>query len=112
MQWQAQQRSYSQQFPNANHYIVLYENEYVGRCIIEDLSGHLHLIDLSILPDFQGKGIGTFMIELLQQKASKKDKPLMLQVFRKNSAMLLYERLGFRVVEENGLYVRMQWRKK
>lgn len=109
MQWQAQQSSYSQQFPKANHYIVLYENEYVGRCIIEDLPEYLHLIDLSILPSYQGKGVGNFIIESLQQKASEKVKPLTLQVFRENSAMLLYERLGFQVVEANGLYVRMLW---
>lgn len=111
MQWQTQQHSYRQQFPNANHYLILYENDYAGRCIIEDLPRHLHLIDLSILPGFQGKRIGTFIIELLQQKASKKEKPLMLQVFHENSAMLLYEKLGFRVVEDHGLYVRMQWQK-
>ncbi|MFJ7951946.1 GNAT family N-acetyltransferase [Lysinibacillus sp. NPDC096418] len=109
MQWRAQQLSYSQQFPNANHYIVLYENEYVGRCIIEDLLGHFRLVDLSIFSSFQGKGIGTFIIELLQQRACKYGKPVTLQVFHENSARLLYERLGFRVVEANGLYVRIQW---
>lgn len=109
MQWQAQKLYYSQKFPKSNHYIILYENEYAGRCVIVDLPEYLHLIDLSILPSYQGKGIGTFILELLQQKASKGGKPITLQVFHENSAMLLYGKLGFQVVEANGIYVKMQW---
>ena len=109
MQWQAQRLYYSQQFPKANHNIILYENEYVGRCVIVDLPEHLHLIDISVLPNYQGKGIGACILKLLQHKASKGGKPVTLQVFYGNSAMFLYERLGFQVVETNGLYVKMQW---
>lgn len=109
LQWQTQQFSYSQQFPGANHSIILYENECAGRCIIENTSEYVHLIDISLLPGYQGKGIGTFIIEKLQQQAIQENKAVILQVLHSNPARLLYERLGFQMVEANGLYNRMQW---
>lgn len=109
LQWRAQQASYKQKFPNANHYVVLYENVYVGRCITEELLEYHHLIDLSILPSYQGKGIGTFIIKQLQKKAKNKDKPVILHVFHTNPARHLYERIGFQRIEADELYVKMQW---
>ncbi|QGG49581.1 GNAT family N-acetyltransferase [Lysinibacillus pakistanensis] len=109
MQWCAQQTSYRKQFPDASHCIILSDNKYVGRLLTENLPEHHHLIDISILPSFQGKGVGTFLITQLQQKAKEENKSVILQVFQTNPARDLYERLGFQVMSADEIYLKMRW---
>jgi len=109
MQWCAQQTSYRQQFPDASHCIILSDDKYVGRLLTENLPEHHHLIDISILPSFQGKGVGTFLITQLQQKAKEENKLVILQVFQTNPARDLYERLGFQVMSADEIYLKMRW---
>ncbi|MGG2084073.1 GNAT family N-acetyltransferase [Lysinibacillus pakistanensis] len=109
MQWCAQQTSYRQQFPDASHCIILSDDKYVGRLLTENLPEHHHLIDISILPNFQGKGVGTFLITQLQQKAKEENKSVILQVFQTNPARDLYERLGFQVMSADEIYLKMRW---
>jgi len=109
MQWCAQQTSYRQQFPDASHCIILSDDKYVGRLLTENLPEHHHLIDISILPSFQGNGLGTYLITQLQQKAKEENKPVILQVFQTNPARDLYERLGFQVMSADEIYLKMRW---
>ncbi|AVK82231.1 N-acetyltransferase [Lysinibacillus sp. B2A1] len=109
MQWYAQQVSYKQQFPEASHCIILSDDKYAGRLLTENLPQHLHLIDISILPSFQGNGLGTYLITKLQQTAKEENKPVILQVFQTNPARNLYERLGFQIVSTDDMYLKMRW---
>jgi len=109
MQWRAQQASYNQQFPGASHSIIAVGEQYVGRLLADELSDYHHLIDISILPSYQGKGIGTFLITQLLQKAREGNKPVILQVFHTNPARNLYERLGFQVASSDEIYLKMRW---
>jgi len=109
MQWCAQQTSYRQRFPQANHCIITSNEQYIGRLLIEDLPEQLHIIDISILPSFQGNGVGTYLISDLQQKANEENKPVILQVLHTNPAKNLYERLGFQVVSTDEIYLKMRW---
>ncbi|MGE7843727.1 GNAT family N-acetyltransferase [Lysinibacillus sp. NPDC093712] len=109
MQWRAQHASYKQQFPDASNSIIVVDNQCVGRLLIKELQGYHHLIDISLLPIYQGKGIGTYVINELLQKASKGKKAVILRVFQTNPARNLYERLGFRVVSVDELYLKMRW---
>ncbi|KPN97726.1 GNAT family N-acetyltransferase [Lysinibacillus sp. ZYM-1] len=109
MQWRAQQASYNQQFPGASHSIIAVGEQYVGRLLADELSDYHHLIDISILPSYQGKGIGTFLIAQLLQKAREGNKPVILQVFHTNPARNLYERLGFQVASSDEIYLKMRW---
>ena len=46
----------------------------------------------------------------LQAEASAAGKPLRIHVERFNPALRLYERLGFRLVEDRGIYLFLEWR--
>ncbi len=57
------------------------------------------LDSLFVLPDFQGQGIGTQVIQHCQAHRDS----LFLYVFRKNSgAVKLYQRMGFQITREVG----------
>ncbi|QPQ33564.1 MULTISPECIES: GNAT family N-acetyltransferase [unclassified Lysinibacillus] len=110
MQWRAQQVSYNQQFPRANHWIIVEDAECVGRILTEELPEYHRLIDIAILPKYQGRGIGTYIIVQLQKKAKVQRKAVVLHVHKTNIARYLYERLGFQVIQEDEIYMKMLWK--
>ena len=60
--------------------------------------GVMELDDLYIFPEFQGRGIGTRVIE---KCCGETEKPVMLYVFVRNTgAWQLYQRLGFEIREK------------
>jgi ribosomal protein S18 acetylase RimI-like enzyme len=64
----------------------------------------LRLIDIAMLPEWQGKGIGTHLIrDLIGERL-----PVVLHVAIDNPARALYERLGFEVKAAEGIYLRME----
>src|SRR5690554_546450 len=95
MQWTAQCSSYAIQFPDAVHCMILQDQESVGRCYVDYTSAHLHLIDISVVPVCRNKGIGSTIIQNLQQEATHHHVPMHLNVTPGNPARRLYERLGF-----------------
>jgi ribosomal protein S18 acetylase RimI-like enzyme len=81
--------------------------------LIVNLSAeNLRLVDISLLPEFSGSGVGTKIISDLQSEAGEKNLPLILNVARNNpSAFRLYQKLGFQTTGEEEMYVSMEWRK-
>ncbi len=57
-------------------------------------------VQIQLLSQFQGQGIGTQVISTLIDQACAAGVPLSLSVLKVNPAKRLYERLGFTVVEE------------
>ncbi|MGE7988439.1 GNAT family N-acetyltransferase [Lysinibacillus fusiformis] len=110
MQWRAQQASYNQRFPRASHWKIVVDAERVGRFLTEEQPEFRHLIDIALLPNYQGKGIGTHLIVQLQKMAKEQRKAVVLQVLKTNSARDLYERLGFQVFQEDEIYMKMLWK--
>jgi ribosomal protein S18 acetylase RimI-like enzyme len=80
--------------PAENQIIVLHD---VDTRRHED---EIFLARLYILPEYQGRGIGTQLIESLLVEARQEGLPVTLRVLTGNPAKRLYERLGFETVEE------------
>lgn len=109
MQFRMQQHSYASQYPTRENRIIVADMQRAGRIMTACTSQAIHLIDLSLLPPFRNRGIGSDLIRRLMEKASEMQLPLLLQVLQVNTAKRLYERLGFQVVESSGLYVKMAY---
>ena len=62
----------------------------------------IYLSNIYLLPEWQGKGIGTLLVGLLIDRARASNVPLTLNVLKSNPrAKRLYERLGLTVVDES-----------
>ena len=110
MQFQMQTRSYRMQFPDALYDIVEFDQTPVGRLIVNRNEREINLIDISLLAEYRNRGIGAFLLEKLKAEAVANEKAVFLRVLETNvSARRLYERLGFTVVEDAGLYIAMRW---
>jgi ribosomal protein S18 acetylase RimI-like enzyme len=68
----------------------------------------LYLANIQIVPEFQGRGVGTDIIRGLMERARTLGLPMTLQVLKVNdAARRLYERLGFAVMAETTTHWRM-----
>lgn len=55
---------------------------------------------VQLLPDWQGRGIGTELVSQFVREARAKGESVELSVLKANPALRLYERLGFKVISE------------
>lgn len=109
MQYAAQKKSYEAGFPSAVHSIIEFDGKRIGRQLINRSDEKIHLIDIAILREFRGKGIGSHLLDELKSKT--KTKTVSLNVFKNNhGAIRLYERHGFAVVRDDGSYLEMEWK--
>jgi ribosomal protein S18 acetylase RimI-like enzyme len=110
MQFDMQTRSYAMQFPAATHSIVLIDCERAGRILVDRGGERISLIDIAINPEHRGNGIGTAVIQQLQDQAANAALPLDLTVDKGNTrAFDLYRKLGFTATGENDLSIWMRW---
>ena len=81
--------------------ILLNQVGAIGSWVVEDHEEFLFLDYLVISPHYQGKGLGTAMINQLLEDGARQGKPVRLHVLKLNPAVRLYERLGFRRIGED-----------
>jgi ribosomal protein S18 acetylase RimI-like enzyme len=110
MQFQAQTTFYAEQFPNAAFLVVLREGKPAGRLYVDRRADEIRLLDIALLPEHRGAGLGTALLRDLTAEAASAGKPLRIHVERYNPALRLYLRLGFRLLEDQGIYYLMEWR--
>ncbi|HEU0134390.1 MAG TPA: GNAT family N-acetyltransferase [Allosphingosinicella sp.] len=106
----AQHQHYRRHYPDAEWLVIERSGEAIGRLFLEEWSSQIRLIDISLLPQARGGGVGTAILADLQDMATAAGKPLTIHVERNNPAMGLYLRLGFAKVDEHGVYDLMEWR--
>lgn len=110
MQFEAQSGSYRMQFPDAEHWVIRYNELAAGRMIVSRTEEEIVLIDIALLPEHRNKGIGSFLMDRLMEEAWKAGKAVRLHVERFNPALRWYERMGFATVSESEIYLEMIWR--
>lgn len=109
LQFRAQQQSYRRQFPTATTQIIVAGEVAVGRFITNRNAAEILLVDISLLEAWQGRGIGTALIQSLQAEAAASGRPVRLHVLVTNRAQRLYQRLGFVAHGEPSVYLAMTW---
>lgn len=82
----------------------------IGVLIVEDEGEEIYLAEIEILPEWQGRGIGSSVVRSLMKRAIASGKPLTLRVLHVNErALSLYERLGFRPFKEIETHIYLRW---
>lgn len=109
MQFEAQHTHYQKYFPDAKFDIILYRNKPVGRLYLDHRTTEIRIVDISLLPEYRNKGIGSQLLQGVKANAEKANLMVRIHVEHNNPAMILYERLGFKKVDEEGVYWLMEW---
>lgn len=108
LQFKAQRRHYEIAFPDPDHKIILCDDRLAGHILVFRSEPEMRLVDIALLPEHRGAGIGSSLIRALILEAQGAGKPLVLHVEKHNRAAGLYERLGFWTTEDIGGHYRME----
>lgn len=109
-QYQAQHAHYREHYSDANFWIVEVEKKPVGRLYLQLRDDEIRLMDIALLPERKGQGVGTALVRRVLEIASARGVAVRLHVEPENRAVNLYRRLGFVKLEDRGVYQFMEWR--
>ena len=109
MQFNAQHQHYHLHYPQARWQVIEVEGRAAGRLVSDDAGeGIFLLMDIALLPEYRGRGIGTTILRDLLQAADRVCKTVRLHVEPNNPALRLYQRLGFEISAKSGFYLEMK----
>ncbi len=130
MQFSAQKQHYAAQYPQAKHDIIyldqtpvhrpyidpeedlLVTGEFqvpVGRLYLDRPAEGLHILDITILPQYRNSGIGSYLLGQIIDEARSAGKAVTIYVESFNPSLRLFERLGFHKDREEGFQLLMKW---
>lgn len=108
-----QQKMFAQfidQFGN-NIVIITINNNKIGFYHGENLDNNSYEIgNICIIPEYQGKGIGSTILKDIIAKHRHQD--IYLRYFKQNPVERLYLRLGFEIIEEQPYHFKMKLKSK
>jgi len=104
-QFAAQDAWWRENYADASFDFVVVDGEPAGRLYVHRGPSEIRIVDIALLPEHRGHGIGTSLLRELFAEADAVDKSVTIHVERMNPALQLYERLGFVLAEDKGVYL-------
>lgn len=112
MQFDAQDTYYRENYPGYEFWVILVDGHPAGRLYIHRRPAEIRIMDIALLPGFRRQGIATKSLAEILAEGERKKLPVTIHVERYNPALKLYERLGFRLAEDKGVYLFLKWSPK
>lgn len=110
IQHAAQERRFDTRYPGHRRFVVSHDGEPVGRFYLFASGSTLHIVDLTLLPQFRHRGIGTRLVRDLMCEASSDGHRVSMRVGRGNDTSLdRYASLGFELVSSDDLDHYVEW---
>lgn len=110
MTWDENRQStgFAQQWNLEDVQIITLEDRNVGWVQATEMASEILLQQLFVSPEYQGRGIGSRVLQTLLKRWERTGKPVVLTVLKNNPARRLYEKHGFSVVGEVGVKLQMR----
>lgn len=104
-QFAAQHQHYQKHYPSAEFLVILGGDKApIGRLYLDEWDDEFRIVDISLLPEWRGRGIGSRILAEVITRAVGREKMVSIHVEQFNPAMALYLRLGFEKIHEEGVY--------
>ena len=104
-QFEAQDHHYRTYYHSTTFDVVWLDEQPVGRLYVARWDREIRIVDIALLPSVRGRGLGTALLRRLFAEADAAGATVTIHVERENPARRLYERLGFRLAEDKGVYL-------
>jgi N-acetylglutamate synthase-like GNAT family acetyltransferase len=108
-QFEAQHSHYQSHYPKAEYLLIQMGEKNIGRLYLDRDATSICLIDIALLPEFKHKGIGTIILKGIIQEAQDTQKKIVIHVENYNPAYQWYLKLGFKQIEDKGVYQYMEY---
>lgn len=106
----AQERRFESHYPSHQRYVVLVDGEPAGRLYVHESDSVMHVIDLTLMPQFRDHGVGTRIFRDLFTHAAQEGQTISLRVARRNErATDFYTSIGFRLMTVDDLDNYFEW---
>lgn len=104
-----QRKRHNREFASHDFQIIQFCGTDVGFFITSSASDTLKVNQIFILPEYQGRGIGSACMTRMIDNANLEQRSVVLQVLKVNTrGIALYQRLGFTIVDEDSIYCQME----
>ena len=107
-QFDAQDVYYRAHYTNASFDVIEAAGKAAGRLYVARWEDEIRIMDIALLPEYRGKGIGTQLLRDLLDEGARTGKRVSIHVEKDNPALSLYVRLGFVPVGDRGVYLLME----
>lgn len=108
-QFAAQHRYYQEIYPAAEYAVIERDGCPAGRLYVNRGADEIRIVDIALVPEYRNARIGTALLRGLMAEAAAAGQPLTIHVERFNPALRLYDRLGFRLLADKGVYLLLGW---
>jgi ribosomal protein S18 acetylase RimI-like enzyme len=108
MQSKAQHDHYREVYKQAEYLLILRGDRPIGRLYKAEKESEVRVLDLTILPEERNGGVGTYLLRNLITEAEQLNKAVSIHVESFNRSLGLFQRLGFKKMQENGIYFLME----
>ncbi len=96
-----------QEWEDGKPKIIEINGESIGSYLVQEHSDYLYFGRFFLLPQFQGKGLGSKILKGVVELAHEKSLPIKLCYLQGNRVGELYSRFGFQVVCQDKQFVHM-----
>jgi ribosomal protein S18 acetylase RimI-like enzyme len=109
-QFGAQSAHYATHYADASWDVIVVDGLRAGRLIVHRGEAEVNVVDIALLPEYRGRGVGTMLLREIFADADAAGLPVTVHAEHMNPARRLYERLGFVPVEDLGVYLKLERR--
>lgn len=102
-----QDQFFDKAWSGSAHEIVWCNEKRCGYFAAQENEYQIDIHEIVIIPEYQGLGIGTSILEYMLASAKLKNVPVYLQVLKENKAIELYKKLGFIELSQNTTHTKM-----
>ena len=110
LQFDAQDAWWREHYAQASFDVILVDGEPAGRLYVHRGASEIRIVDIALLPEHRGNGVGSSLLRDLLTEADAGGQSVTIHVERMNPALRFYERLGFSVAEDKGVYLFLERR--
>lgn len=107
-QFPAQRKHYREFFKDATFDVILMDSQPVGRLYVRISSDEIRVIDISLMTEMRGKGIGTMLMQRVLMDGDRTGLPVRLRVRHDSPARKWYEKMGFSCIADEEFNWHMQ----
>jgi GNAT superfamily N-acetyltransferase len=108
-QFDAQHAHYQKHYTGSDFFVIDQAGQAIGRLYLARWKSEHRIVDIALLPEHRGRGVGSALLRDLLDEAAGAAKAVTIHVEKFNPAMSLYLRLGFVAAREEGAYQLMRW---
>ncbi len=110
MQFASQTATYRAQFPMACFDIIEQRDKPIGRLVIDPGGEAGCIVDMALLPECRGLGLGSTILAHVLERFAKLQRPVLCKVLAHNEASLrMCRRAGFRQIDYIPPFLQLQW---